>query len=661
MISRPTLSLLALILTAIWLAVAQASGAAEIDQQRKLFLDVHDTVELGDWSPVEGLSPQERALLGQYVLWPDLRAAYFRATMKTAKTTDIDRFLDEYGMLKPARELRYRYALQLVRNDDLASYLSIYQQFYQGLEIEKLDCLALQAELEAGRDRRVVTRALELWNIGESQVEECDPVFAYLQSNNFIGPAEYNRRYALAIGAREFGLARWLAKSIDAQHVDAAASWSSAQSNPESFISSHAKPSGNSTPHQQLAYAIERITYADPELARELWTELTRRYQFSAELRYRTDRHIALWTARDNLPGAYALLVGLPLAAQNTEVLRWRARSNIRSELWPQLLQDIAAMRASEQNADEWRYWRAIALGNSGDAAAAAIPLEILASQRSYYGFLAADELDRAYVFGHNETVADEATIAVLTQRPDLIRARELFLVGLESRGRSEWDAVVSYFNTDEKRQAAILADRWGWHSRAISTAASIGEFDDLALRYPLPYRAMFQQFAAAASIPPTWAYGITRSESLFMRDVRSSAGAIGLMQLMPATGKGVARAIQLPYSGLDTLTTPSSNIQLGTMYLAQMSIRFGGNRVLATAAYNAGPHRVDQWLPEHGTVDARAWIETIPFNETRKYVRRVLVAETIFHWRMTGDTRRLSDELKLVQAAQDSQRLVSR
>ena len=136
------------------------------------------------------------------------------------------------------------------------------------------------------------------------------------------------------------------------------------------------------------------------------------------------------------------------------------------------------------------------------------------------------------------------------------------------------------------------------------------------------------------------------------MRDVRSSAGAIGLMQLMPATGKEVAAAISLPYSGIDTLTNPQSNIRLGTTYLGQMAERYGGNRVLATAAYNAGPHRVDNWLPESGTQDARIWIENIPFNETRKYVRRVLAAETIFHWRMTGEIRRLSSELPQVDSA---------
>ena len=116
----------------------------------------------------------------------------------------------------------------------------------------------------------------------------------------------------------------------------------------------------------------------------------------------------------------------------------------------------------------------------------------------------------------------------------------------------------------EEKLQAAVLANRWGWHSRAIAAAASLGEYDDLSIRYPLPYQTTFEQFSLQASIPPTWAYGIARSESLFMRDVRSRAGAIGLMQLMPATGRDVARDIKLPYTGLATLVDPESNIRSG-------------------------------------------------------------------------------------------------
>jgi soluble lytic murein transglycosylase len=412
---------------------------------------------------------------------------------------------------------------------------------------------------------------------------------------------------------------------------------------------------------KQLAYAIERITYRDPLKALELWNALEGNYTFSSELRHATRRHIALWTARDNLPGAYDLLTSLPLETQDEEVMRWRARVSLRSEQWADLLNDIAMMTADERDSEQWQYWRGIALARSGRDIAAAATLEPLAAKRSYYGFLAADELGVAYAFADDTLQADEDVIRMLSARKDLLRARELLVVGLDGRGRSEWDAAMTSLSTAEKTQAAVLAHRWGWHSRAIATAANVGHYDDLALRYPLPFKQTFEQHAASASIPTTWALGIARSESLFMRDVRSRAGAIGLMQLMPATGRQVAQELKLAYSGLDTLTDPNHNIRLGTTYLGNMVARYDGNHVLATAAYNAGPHRVDRWLPQSGVVDARIWIENIPFNETRKYVRRVMAAETIFHWRLTGEMQRLSDRLPQVEPLPADQRLASR
>ena len=648
-------------MVALVMLVWSTTHGAEIDEQRDLFLQVHEAVERGNWTAFEKLEAADQELLQQYLLWPDLRAAFLRATINTASHADITAFLDQYGTLKPARELRYRYALHLAMHDDLAGYLKIYQAYYQGLKDTKLDCLAITAKLENGSIPRIVNRARELWLIGNSQVNECDDVFAFLHDNNLLGPAEYRKRFALAIDAREFTLARWLAKSIDQKHVDEAAQWQKARSISQAFVRTRHEPTNDANTLKQLVYAIERITYADPVRARELWKDISGAYSFSEEQKLRTARHIALWTARDNLPGAYVLLASLPMPAQSKDVLRWRARLSLRDARWSILLADIVLMQEEERHSEQWRYWRAVALHRSGQLPAAERALETLSKERSYYGFLAADELGKAYAFDHNDLEVDAALIEKMAARYDLIRARELFLVGLEGRGRSEWDAVVAYFSPDEKIHAAIVADRWGWHSRAISTVAKIGHYDDLALRYPLPYRQIFDRYASAANISTTWAYGIARSESLFMRDVRSSAGAVGLMQLMPATGRSVARAIQLHYSGLGTLTDPDANIQLGTTYLGRMADRYDGNRVLATAAYNAGPHRVDRWLPKHGTVDARAWIENIPFNETRQYVRRVMAASTIFHWRMTGEIRRLSDELPLVEAAVESRRLASR
>jgi len=639
--------------------VAPVALAESVSQaQRALFKQVYADVERGNWGSVEALSPARRAALEDYVLYPDLRAAWFRATLSKADHKDVDGFLAHYGVLKPARELRYRYALHLARIGHLDEYLGVYQQYYQGLDDAKLDCLALQAELDAGRTSRVVYRAIDLWTVGESQVEECDPVFRFLNDGDHLGIAEYMQRFDLAIDAREFAIAQWLGKSIDQKHIDVASQWTRAQRNPESFIRGYKKLAIDAGTNKQLAYAIERLTYNDPELALELFTPIVRGKRFSAEQELRTMRHIALWTARDNLSGAYELLITLPVAAQNDEVMRWRARTSLRKHEWSNLLADIEAMDSDERKTEEWRYWRGIALRRNNRVPEGDAALADLSAERSYYGFLAADEIGVPYALGDSAFVVDEPRLAELARQPELVRARELFLVGLDGRGRSEWDAVVRYLDKSDKMQAAILADRWGWHSRAIAAAASVGDYDDLALRYPMPYSETFQEYAADASISPTWAYGVARSESLFMRDVRSSAGAIGLMQLMPATGKMVARRINLPYSGLDTLTNPESNIRLGTSYLGEMAERYSGNRVLATAAYNAGPHRVDAWLPQVGNLDARIWIENIPFNETRGYVRRVLAAETIFHWRMTGQVQRLSDDLLVVSASSKSQQV---
>jgi soluble lytic murein transglycosylase len=640
---------------------ASAPESAEIDQQRQLFKDAIESVEKGDWSTVEKLSPSEGRLLRQYVLWPDLQATYWRATIKQASFAEIDAFLKQHGTLRPARELRYRLALHLANSGNLDAYQQIYEQFYHGRDIAKLDCLSLQAELEAGRYKRVNGRAVDLWLVGKSQESECDPVFKYLDENQLLGAVEYRKRYELAIDAREFKLARWLAKKIDREHVDDAALWIRAQANPEDFLASQSRRANSMTAREQLVYAMERLTFRDPELALSIWKRVSTQFNFSEEQRHLTVRHIALWTARDNLAGAYDLLLGLPQAAADDEVLRWRARTSLRNMRWKDLLVDIATMSREERDSEEWQYWRAVALERLGQVFAATAAFQKLRKERSYYGFLAADELGQQYELDHSQLLADEAVISRIAARPEIIRARELFLVGQDGRGRSEWDAVVHYFSPQEKLQAAILANRWGWHSRAISTAASLGEYDDLSIRYPLPYRQLFEQSSSKASISLTWAYGIARSESLFMRDVRSGAGAVGLMQLLPATGRNVAKEIRLPYSGLRTLTDPESNIRLGTSYLGRMAERYNGNPVLATAAYNAGPHRVDRWLPESGTIDARIWIENIPFNETRKYVKRVLSAQAIFHWRMTGQVRRLSDDLSLVKAAGDARQLAFR
>lgn len=646
----------ALLLSAASLASERPATppAQKIEQQREAFREAYAAAELGDWQP----AADNAALLEDYVLWPDLRAAWLGATIATTATTadgadGIEAFLARYDGLKPARALRYRYALHLAESGRASEFLEIYRAFYQGLDIARLDCLATHAAILEGDASEVVAdRARALWLVGYSQVDECDPVFDYLRGAGLLTEALYRERYALALASRQYSLARYLARSLDEETLREAEQWLSAQRDPVAFLESEAVREDVPQHRERLVMAIERVALTDAGLADDYWRRVRDRRQFSADQRNAVARHIALWHARQHDPGALSRLNALPGSVSDDEVRRWQTRAALAGQKWDDVVAIIAAMPSEQRTAEEWRYWLAAASTRTGDAAHADALFEDLSRRRSYYGFLAADELGRDYAYDHATVTADEDVLRRLESEPAFIRARELFHVGLESRGRSEWDDAIAALGHDEKIQAGLLAHRWGWHSRAIATLAAAGQYDDLALRYPLPWPEQFAAAAANARVPSSWAYGVARSESLFIPDIRSRAGAIGIMQLMPSTGRQAADRLNLPYQGLATLTDPASNIRLGTIYLGEMLQRFGENRVVATAAYNAGPSRVAGWLPDSERLDARIWIENIPFNETRDYVRRVLVSETIFNWRLTGRSGRLTDSLGTITPA---------
>lgn len=622
-------------------------SSALIEEQRRVFREVYPQAELGNWRP----AASNEALLQQYVLWPELRSAWLRTRVRNNDYSEVDVFLDQYGTLKPARELRYHYALSLGRSGSLDQYFNLYQQFFQGLEVTRLDCLALQAEIAAGREKRIVNRGIDKWLVGRNQVDECDPVFDNLRNRGILDTAQYRDRFELAIDARQFSLARYLARSLPEDYRSSAKQWSSVVNDPIDYLQMHDVSKDSDDYRQQLLYAAQRVAYKKPAVAAKLWQDVRGLYAFSDDQLAFIDRHLALWAARHHSDDAIAMLESLPDDAVDVEVRVWRIRSHLRHHHWQNVIEAIHALPAEEQAEEVWRYWLARANQQLGNQADASEGFAALALERSFYGFLAADHEGLNYTFSSTPLSADATTIGDLEKRVSLIRARELFMVGLDGRGRSEWDAAVALYSAEEKLQASILAHQWGWHSRAIATAAKVGEFDDLELRYPLPYTETFEKHTSGSNIQHSWALGIARSESLFMRDIRSSAGAIGLMQLMPATARDTAKVVNLKYSGHATLTDPDSNIRLGTAYMRMMMQRFDNSQVLATAAYNAGPMNVENWLPEDGEIDALIWIENIPFSETRKYVRRVLATDAIFHWRLTGETKRVSPLLTNVKA----------
>lgn len=658
---RPASPVVALLCCFVAAAPASATDST-LDTRREAFREAWPAAERGDWRPVA----DRKDLLQDYVLWPDLVAAYLGARLATGNEAEIREFLERYGALRPARELRYRFALHLASAGRMPEYLEIYRNHYRNLGIARLDCLAANAEILAGRQKEIVTLAENLWLVGQSQVDECDPVFDYLRGAGLLDERLLQQRFELAVDAKQFSLARYLSRSMDSAFLDRANRWIAARNDAEKFLQSEhlqfdtegGGENDSEVHRKQLLFAIERIAYSDVHLASGYWHVVRSSHEFSPEQAAHISRHIALSAAQEHRPDAFRLLDDLPDDATDVKVRRWQVRAALRNHAWRDVIAVINGMTSDERQAEEWQYWLAVALRQSGNTADALPFFRDLATKRSYYGFLAADELDANYAYAHATTHEDESILDKLAKDPSLIRARELFYVGLESKGRSEWDDAVSALDAFQTAQAAVLAHRWNWHSRAIAAVAAIGQYDDLDIRYPLPYQDKFEEYSATAKIPGSWAYGVARSESLFMSDIRSHAGAIGLMQLMPATGRRTAAELDLPYTGRKTLTDPVSNIRLGTAYLGKMLQRFDDNLVLATAAYNAGPFKVEEWLPESRRLDARIWIENIPYDETRSFVRRVLLSDTIFHWRLTGQTRRLSAELGAIDPAAAPERL---
>lgn len=329
----------------------------------------------------------------------------------------------------------------------------------------------------------------------------------------------------------------------------------------------------------------------------------------------------------------------------------WRVRLALRRGDWQQVLDRLDALTPNEQLSSRWRYWRARSLERLGFAAAARKEFVQLAELVEYHGFLAADQIGKPYPVMASRPVGSAQLREQLLQSPDLLRAIEFFLVGTGWEGRRLWNAVFDDASATTWLAASEIAMRVGWSDRAMHAMRKAGQPTALDALFPTPYRAEIQSAAHSYSLEQALVYGLIRQESAFIADIRSAAGAIGLMQLMPATAREMAGKLGLKVPRW-RLIDHRINIQLGSKYLQYVLDRFEDNTVLAMAAYNAGPHRVRNWLGEE-VLPADVWVESIPFDETRKYVKNVLFNTTITQWRLeNGRTTRLSSRMPDISPA---------
>lgn len=595
--------------------------------QRADFLAARQALRAGQTARFDQLE----ARLRDYPLHIYLRYDLLNANLATASAAEIDDFLAAAADSPLAERLRRDRLRLLARQQRWPEFLALYQE---NAADTALQCQYLRATRPTPPTEAWLDAVALLWTVGHSQPDACDGIFDTLAASPRMTPELIWQRIRLAMAEGTPSLAAFLSKSLPAEQRAWVDIWRAVHERPSSVATQPRLKADTPEAREILVHAAGRWARGDAYAAHDWWASIADRYAFTPEQRAQTRRAIALQAAYKRLPEAHHWLADVPDSARDESLRGWQARSALLHRDWVALVAAIESMPKDEADEGEWRYWWARAQIALGHAAAAQPVLQALAMERSYHGFLAADDLKAAYALNHRPITATDAELADVQRRhPALLRAGELRHAQLIYDARREWTYGTRDLPPRDLERAALLAHTWNWHDRAIFTAGRSGHLDDLELRFPVLHTREVMRAAKNLNIDPSWVMGVMRQESAFIADVRSSAGALGLMQLMPGTGADMARLLKLPKPDSADLLQPDVNIRLGTQYLRK-TLDSLGNKVLATAAYNAGPGRVRQWLPD-ASLPTPLWVDTIPFSETRGYVRNVLAFATIYDMRL--------------------------
>jgi len=344
---------------------------------------------------------------------------------------------------------------------------------------------------------------------------------------------------------------------------------------------------------------------------------------------------VAYEAARRHIPDSVKWFKRGGKADLTDEHLAWKARAAMRAGDWKALLAAIQVLSPEEARDPTWRYWRARALRGLGEKEAPEALLRGLAKENNFYGLLAADEMGVLAPPDWNGWHPESADLDRVRATPGISRALALYRLGLDNEGVREWIWAVRPMGDRELLAAAEVARAAGVPDRAINTANLTVAIHDYAQRYPTPHRDALSAAAKQWSLDEALVYGIIRQESRFMPQARSRVGATGLMQLMPATARWVARQIPVQPFNVSMLTQPEVNLQMGSYYFHRV-LNDLGNSLMATAAYNAGPGRARRWRDER-PLEGAIYAETIPFNETRDYVKKVVTNVWFYNHRLNG------------------------
>jgi len=605
------------------LKMLQASDSlrvvTDVGQQR-VFLKAEKLLAMSYSQQYKNLYNQ----LYYYPLQPYLDQRRLMETMQLSSAGEISVFLKKHENSPLDWPLRKAWLKFLAKNNNGTMFLA----FYKKTSNTVLICQKLNFSLKSGMPASVVLpQVTKLWIVGKSLDKVCDPLIKQWQDAGYQTDEMVLKRISLAADGGKHTLIPYLTKLLPKEKQYLGRLWHQVRRDPATVVSQHKFINKSAKESQIYSYGIKRLIWRDPKEALFSYKKALQSFNFSSTQKQQITEKFAVALSSKNHPKARLWLEKLDPVNINRNIMQWQLTEVLKQQNWQLVLKELVKMPSNYKTELQWRYWYARALIATNELERGQDVMTEIASKRHYYGFLAASYLDTPVSLQDSPLAISTKEKNTVLLHPAAKRAFEFYYLGRYIEARREWRYWLTQLNSREKLVAAKIANENGWFDRAIFTLADVGYLDDVELRFPRAFDKKINQHAQSQEINPAWAFAIARRESSFMTDARSPVGAKGLMQLMPNTAK------QLKHGSVSRkyLYNAENNIKLGTKYLRKLLDKNKGNQVLATASYNAGPYRVGRWLKNSKAMPADIWIETIPFKETRNYVKSVLAYQEIY------------------------------
>ncbi|MDO9206388.1 transglycosylase SLT domain-containing protein [Methylotenera sp.] len=579
----------------------------------------------------------------QYLLAPYADYWLMLLKLEQARDEEVQNFLAQYVDMPFADRIRGEWLKKLGKQQNWGPFFEEQALFLR--EDIAVQCYALQGHALLG-DVDVTSQVKELWLTSADLPSNCNQLFDELQKTGALSNEDIWARFRLALQDGKLNLAKNVITRLPGFDVANLKLLDRAYQSPQLILDKNLVPFKTRFGAEVNLYAVDRLARSKLESAISAYKKVQN--QFESDNRAFAWGRIAYHAARGHHPKSisyYALADG---AALDKEQLAWKVRAALRVQDWATVLSAITAMQAKQQEEGAWRYWKARALKEAGEIAESNAIFSKLSTERHYYGWLAAEELESMMSSAAIDYKVTDTEVTAIASQPEIKRALELQRLDMRWEAKAEWAWATRHFDDKQLLAAAEFALRQKWYDIAISTADNTKYTHNFNLRYPTPYRDLFKKSADSVSLDEAWVYGITRQESRFMHYAKSGVGASGLMQLMPATAKWVAKRMGMNGYNNSMIHEISTNIEFGTYYMRYALDLMGGQAVMATAGYNAGPSRAKRWMAS-GPLEAAIYIESIPFTETRQYVQKVMANAQLYAPRLGSKVQTLKSRLGII------------